>query len=309
MITAGWPVGTQVTIDHALTNGIEIQTTVLSSKMVRQPNGTTPRFYSVQLPVAHLDKLHEQFAAMASAGISEKALKLYVQTPTTTVEVPITTQPAVDLTVQTVTSPTPVIANCNSVTHKHSLNACIDNACTFNIINTEKYFIPGTTRESHMQASFNSPGASVMCTTSGLVQLRQEDGGIHMDRWHYIPGAHRSLLSLLRLTPQGFSYTGLNEHTLISKNGVQVFTCLPEREVPNYQLTKAELDDDNYVPPLIQLDEACFILPDNVRIPECNLVAPPPRSAIKYHHEVHATNNRFVNRKVQHQNLGTNIVN
>ena len=246
---------------------------------------------------------------MARAGISEKALKLY--TPPATVEVPIITQPDVDLTVQTVTSPTPVIANCNSATHEHSLNACIDNACTFNIINTDKYFIPGTTRESHMQASFNSPGASATCTTSGLVQLRQEDGGIHMDRWHYIPGAHRTLLSLLRLTPQGFSYTGLNEHTLISKNGVQVFTCLPEREVPNYQLTKAELDDDNYVPPLIQLDEACFILPDNVRIPECNLVAPPPRSAIKHHHEVHSTNNRtrFVNRKVQHQNLGTNIVN
>ena len=44
-----------------------------------------------------------------------------------------------------------------------------------------------------------------------------------MDRWHYIPDAHRSLLSLLRLTPQGFSYKGLNEHTLITKNGVTVF--------------------------------------------------------------------------------------
>jgi hypothetical protein len=157
MITAGWPAGTQVTIDPSLTNGIAINTTILSSRLVKQPNGTTPRFYAVQLPVAHLDKLHEQFAAMASAGITEKALKLYVQDPPSPVAVPTTklqpgSKPAVDLTVHPVISKTPVLANCNSVTHRHDLRACIDNACTFNIINTDKYFIPGTIRESHMHA-------------------------------------------------------------------------------------------------------------------------------------------------------------
>ena len=194
MITAGWPAGTQVTIDPALTNGIAITTTTISSKTVKQPNGTTPRFYTVKLPVEHLHKLHEQFTAMANAGISEKALTICARMPPATVAaaalpatvaaaVPTTTQPAVDLTVHPVISPTPVLANCNSVTHGHSLNACIDNACTFNIINTDKYFIPGTIRESAMHASFNQPGAGAACSVSGLVQLRQEDGGIHMDRY------------------------------------------------------------------------------------------------------------------------------
>ena len=272
--TAGWPAGTQVTIDPALTNGIAITTTTLTSKVVKQPDGSTPRFYAVKLPLAHLHKLHEQFADMANAGISEKSLTICVHDPPKPVAIPSTklqpdTQPAVDLTVQPVIS-LPTETNCNSVTHRHDLPlcACIDNACTFNIINTDKYFIPGTTRVSTMQASFNSPGASVGCTMSGLVQLRQEDGGIHMDRWHYIPNAHRTLFSLIRLTPQGFKYEGENEHTLITKNGVTVFTCRPEREVPG-GITKAELDDDSFVPPLIMLDQACFMLPDNVRIPEC----------------------------------------
>ena len=123
-----------------------------------------------------------------------------------------------------------------------------------------------------------------------------------MDRWHYIPNAHRTLFSLIRLTPQGFKYEGENEHTLITKNGVTVFTCRPEREVPG-GITKAELDDDSFVPPLIMLDQACFMLPDNVRIPECNLVAPPPRGDIQPHHEVHTIS--LVNRlgRVQIQNL------
>jgi hypothetical protein len=65
MVTTGWAKGTSVTIDTRITNGIaNIHTTVLSSKLVKQADGKSPRFYSVVLPTAYLSQLHEQFAYM-----------------------------------------------------------------------------------------------------------------------------------------------------------------------------------------------------------------------------------------------------
>ena len=58
MVVSSWAPGSTVTIDKLLTNVLlNITTTILSTKMVKQPNGTLQRFYSVALPSAHLDKL------------------------------------------------------------------------------------------------------------------------------------------------------------------------------------------------------------------------------------------------------------
>jgi hypothetical protein len=77
-----WAAGSVVMIDKLLTSGVpNVTTTILSSKVVKQPNGKSPRFYSVPLPTAHLDMLHEQFAYMAETGIHEDFLKLHVVAP------------------------------------------------------------------------------------------------------------------------------------------------------------------------------------------------------------------------------------
>jgi hypothetical protein len=287
--------------------------------MVKQPNGTLQRFYSVALPSAHLDKLDEQFAYMADLGIHEKYLTL---TPAPApVAVPAKIKPTITAgptgppsvtgvmgtTAQAATldGPPPVTGTagstpkasaiatqqCNSFTGG-DLNPCIDNACTFNIINTNKYFIPGTVRASTLMANFNSQGAAAACSTSGLVQLRQEDGSIFMDRWHFLPSAPRSLLSLGRMTAMGYTMLISRHNTVIlTKEGETAFTCLPEREVSDIPPTKEELNSDDFVPPLVKVDENSFIFPDHVRIPACNLVAPPPPDRIvPAFHEVHNAN-------------------
>ena len=318
MVELSWAPGSTVTIDKLLTNGLlNITTTILSTKMVKQPNGTLQRFYSVTLPTAHLDKLHEQFAYMAGLGIHEKYLTL---TPAP-VAVPTKIKPTntagptgppsvtevMGTTAQAATldGPPPVTGTvgstpnasafatqqCNSFTGG-DLNPCIDNACTFNIINTNKYFIPGTVRQSTLMANFNSQGAAAACSTSGLVQLRQQDGSIFMDRWHYLPSAPRSLLSLGRMNAMGYTMLiRLHDTVIMTKEGETAFTCLPERDVSDILPTKEELDSDDFVPPLVKLDENSFIFPDHVRIPACNLVAPPPPDRIvPAFHEVHNAN-------------------
>ena len=181
MVITGWAKGTSVTLDTRITNGIaNIHTTVLSSKVVKQADGKSPRFYSVVLPTAHLSQLHEQFAYMADSGIHEDFLKVHVPVPQAPVAKPAPQLAPVVTPTPPIPKPTLPTNTCNSVTSMHDLNPCIDNACTFNIINTDIYFIPGTIRESTMLAHFNSEGASAACSTSGLVQLQQENGGILM---------------------------------------------------------------------------------------------------------------------------------
>jgi len=322
MVVSSWAPGSIVTIDKLLTNGILITTTILSTSMVKQPNGTLQRFYSVALPTAHLDKLDEQFAYMADLGIHEKYLTLTpasapiaapAQTKTkTTITAGLAGLPSVTgvlgTTAQaaTLNGPPPVTGKTGTTAHASAvatqqtcnsftggdLNPCIDNACTFNIINTNKYFIPGTVRASTLMANFNSQGAAAACSTSGLVQVRQEDGSIFMDRWHHIQSAPRSLLSLGRMTAMGYTMQISRHNTLIlTKHGETAFTCLPEREVSDITPTKEELDSDDFVPPLVKLDETSFILPEQVRIPACNLVAPPPPDRlVPAFHEVHNAN-------------------
>jgi hypothetical protein len=85
MVLSSWAAGSVVMIDKLLTSGVpNVTTTILSSKVVKQPNGKSPRFYSVALPTAHLDMLHEQFAYMAETGIHEDFLKLHVVAPNRT---------------------------------------------------------------------------------------------------------------------------------------------------------------------------------------------------------------------------------
>ncbi len=163
MVIAGWVKGTSVTIDTRITNGIaDIHTSVLSSRLVKQPNGKSPRFYSAVLPTAHLSQLHEQFASMADSGIHEDFLKVHVPAPQAPVAITTQLAPAAQPTTNQPTLPT---NTCNSYTSAHELNPCIDNACTFNIINTDIYFLPGTIRESTTMAHFNSQGASAPCSS------------------------------------------------------------------------------------------------------------------------------------------------
>ena len=60
--------GTKVTLSTKLTGGVEnVEGTVTSSSTVKQPNGSQPRFYIVNVVTTH--KLHEQFAHMMQNGI------------------------------------------------------------------------------------------------------------------------------------------------------------------------------------------------------------------------------------------------
>ena len=117
MVIASWAKGTSVTIDTRLTNGIaNIHTTVLSSRLVKQPNGKSPRFYSVALPTAYLSQLHEQFAYMADSGIHEDFLKVRVTAPQAPVAKPPTQLAPVAQPTKQLTLPT---NTCNSVTSTH----------------------------------------------------------------------------------------------------------------------------------------------------------------------------------------------
>ena len=322
--------GTKVILSTKLTGGVEnVEGTITSSRTVKRPNGSQPRFYIVDVVTTHT--LHEQFAHMMQNGIPKTFFT--VKQPATVQFVPVKTEtPLPVITVEEVhiqptnhppmvptpltkggesenptttqppKSPTPRGNECNLSVGYPGLNPVIDNACTLHIINTDKYFIPGTIRESVMACNFNSDGLASNCVRSGLIQMRQKNGGIYMDRWHYQPGASRTLLSLGRMTAIGYTMEILRTVTNIVKDGEVVFECSLEFEIPDLPPTKEELDNDYYVVPLTKLEESWFLLPENIRLPECNLVAPPPKGEfLTRHHEAHNATGRLG--KVQLQNI------
>ena len=176
--------GDLVEISRSFTGHDGVYATVLSTSIIPYGKDGLTRVYQLDMPRVLANTLHSEFHHELSYGIPERFI-------------------------------TSVKSNAHEQNAHSSrgLLATWDSASTVDIdmINTDEYFLPGSTRDTNIAVSFNdSTHSAVKPAMSGLVLLSTLQRNRYIARrMLYHPRANRTILSILipKMRDLGFTFT------------------------------------------------------------------------------------------------------
>jgi hypothetical protein len=225
-----------------------VYATMISSSIVKYGKEGLTRVYQLDMSRALADKIHPGFHHELSFGIPERCITN--------------------------------VSTSNHEVHLHGsgkLSPTFDSASTVDMINTDKYFLPGTVRDTNIQVSFNdATHSAVKPAKSGnvLFATKVPNRFIARRMLHH-PRAKRTIISIPKLRDLGFAFDLQTDHMVMHKGGVE-FLHIPRKNRSNG--TTKEVDDDSYV-------TSFDILPDD------SVVNPASLGAVLYNIEVPDSHN------------------
>jgi hypothetical protein len=156
----------------------------------------------------------------------------------------------------------------------------LDSASTVDMINTDRFFIPGTIRDTQIAVTFNDSDASaIKPAKSGLVLLATKVPNRYIARrmLHH-PRAKRTIISIPKMRDLGYTFTLEGDHTSVCKNGVELLN-IARKNKSDGSVTK--VDRDNYVTEFDVASDSIFVHPDTLgKMPEnfdaCGDIRLPP---------------------------------
>jgi hypothetical protein len=163
-----------------------------------------------------------------------------------------------------------------------SLLPTLDSASTVDMINTDRYFIPGTIRDTQIAVTFNDSDASaIKPAKSGLVLLATKVPNRYIARrMLYHPRAKRTIISIPKLRDLGYKFTLSGDHTSICMDGVELLHVARTNKSDG---SVTQVDRDNYVSDFDVAPDSIFVHPDTLgNMPEnfdaCGDIRLPPLS-------------------------------
>ena len=136
------------------------------------------------------------------------------------------------------------------------------------MINTDRYFIPGTIRDTKIAVTFNDTDATVIKPAkSGLVLIATKVPNRYIARrmLHH-PRAHRTIISIPKLRDLGYTFTLSGDHTSICLDGVELLRVARTNKSDG-SVTK--VDRDTYVSDFDVAPDSIFVHPDTLgTVPE-----------------------------------------
>jgi hypothetical protein len=226
--------GDLVEISHSFAGHHGVYATVLSSSITTYGKEGLTRVYKLQMSRTLANKIHPGFSNELSYGIPERFI--------------ITED-----------------------SEKHESNQhgsecllpTLDSASTVDMINTDRYFIPGTIRDTQIAVTFNDSDASaIKPAKSGLVLLATKVPNRYIARrmLHH-PRAKRTIISIPKLRDLGYTFTLAGDHTSVYKEGVELLNIARKNKSDG---SATQVDRDNYVTEFDVAPDSIFVHPDTL---------------------------------------------
>jgi len=139
----------------------------------------------------------------------------------------------------------------------------LDSASTVDMINTDRFFIPGTIRDTQIAVTFNDSDASaIKPAKSGLVLIATKVPNRYIARrmLHH-PRAKRTIISIPKLRDLGYTFTLSGDHTSVCKDGVELLNIARKNKSDG---SVTQVDRDNYVTEFDVAPDSIFVHPDTL---------------------------------------------
>ena len=226
--------GDLVEISRSFTGHDGVYATVLSTSIIPYGKDGLTRVYQLDMPRALANALHSGFHHELSYGIPERFI--------TSVESNEHEQ---------------------NVQSSRGLLPTWDSASTVDMINTDEYFLPGSTRDTKIAVSFNdSTHSAVKPAKSGLVLISTLQRNRYIARrMLFHPRANRTILSIPKMRDLGFTFTLAGDHTSIQKKGVELLRVARTNKSNG---TVKQVDRDSYITDFDVSPDSIFAHPDTL---------------------------------------------
>ena len=208
---------------------------VESSYITKLPNGDYDRLYRLAMERTLADSIHPSFHFELEQGVQEKFL----------LHIPKSNGHEA----------------CWQTKENLPLQATLDSASSIDMINTTRFFIPGTVRISTVAISTNNPHSAMHTEESGLVAMRTLDPNVFIvRRFHFYDRARRTIISVGKLRDLGFTLKLEGQSTIISKDGKTLLKVKRKITAKNH----LDVDEDDYIPEFDVVPEDAFVLPKDL---------------------------------------------
>ena len=228
--------GDLVEISHSFSGYHGVYATVLSSSVTTYGKEGLTRVYKLKMSRTTANKIHPGFYNELAYGIPERF---------------ILTEDSEKHELNQHGSESP------------SLLPTLDSASTVDMINTDRYFIPGTIRDTQIAVTFNDSDASaIKPAKSGLVLIATKVPNRYIARrmLHH-PRAKRTIISIPKLRDLGYTFTLSGNHTSICMDGVELLRVARTNKSDG---SVTQVDRDNYVSDFDVAPDSIFVHPDTL---------------------------------------------